>query len=158
MQLEELNIALFDGLDASERESVFQLATTGAYQDGTVIIQEGDPGRGFFLLLEGTVSIDKQTIEGTPETLAILEPGECFGEMALVDHKPRSATCTAVGPVEVLLFEQRALDQFFLESPAIHLKIVENLVQITSGPDFLTRPSFRLRTTVLLRSTHRSGF
>ena len=71
--------------------------------------------------MEGTVSIDKQTIEGTPETLA------------LVDRKPRSATAKAVGPVEVLAFGQTALDQFFIDSPAIHLKIVENLVQITSG-------------------------
>jgi len=46
------------------------------------------------------VAIAKQTIEGDLETLAILKPGECFGEMALVDHKPRSATVTAVGPAE----------------------------------------------------------
>ncbi len=136
---------------------MFELATTGACEDGEGIILEGT-GRGLFLQLEGTVSIDKQTIERTPETLAILEQGECFGEMALVDRKPQSATCTAVGPVKDLAFEQTALDQFFLESPAIHLKIVETWSRSrldVSG--FLKRPSSRLCTAVLLRSTHRSG-
>ena len=71
----------------------------------TTIIREGDQGRGLFLLSSGTVAIAKQTIEGDLETLAILEPGECFGEMALVDHKPRSAIVTAVCPAEAHVLE-----------------------------------------------------
>lgn len=51
------------------------------------------------------MAIAKQTIEGDLETLAILEPGECFGEMALVDHKPRSAIVTAVCPAEAHVLE-----------------------------------------------------
>ena len=62
-----------------------------------------------------------------------MEPGECFGEMALVDHKPRSATATAVGEADVYAFEQATLDAFFFDHSDIHLKILQNLVRITSG-------------------------
>ena len=68
-----------------------------------------------------------------PENLAVLDPGEFFGEMALVENKLRSATATAVGQSEVYALEQTALDGFFAEHPDIHLTIVQNLVHITSS-------------------------
>lgn len=133
MDFEGLDIPLFEGLDASERASIFDLATRIDYPDAEVIIHEGDPGRGLFLLAEGAVVIAKQTIEGNLETLAMLGPGDCFGDMALVDHKPRSATATAVGPASVYAFEQSAIDTFFADHADIHLKILRNLVRITSN-------------------------
>jgi signal transduction histidine kinase len=133
LSFEGLHIPLFEGLDESERTLVSGLATRIEYDDGAVLIREGDPGRGLFLLASGTVAIAKQTIEGEQETLAVLEPGECFGDMALVDYKPRSATVTAVGAAEVYAFEQTVLDQFFVDQADIHLKILRNLVRITSS-------------------------
>ena len=112
---------------------VFDLATQIVYEDGDTIIREGDPGRGLFLLAAGKVAMGKQTIEGELESLAILQPGECFGEMALVDHMPRSATATAVGRAEVFALEQTAVESLFAGHSDIHLKILSNLVRMISG-------------------------
>jgi signal transduction histidine kinase len=131
--LQGLHIPLFEGLGQAESDAFFELATQIDYPDAVEITREGDPGRGLFLLASGNVSIDKMTIEGMSETLAILEPGECFGEMALVDHKPRSATVKAMGKAEVFGFEQAVLDRFFVAHPEIHLKILQNLTRIASG-------------------------
>ncbi|MEE2753236.1 MAG: cyclic nucleotide-binding domain-containing protein, partial [Candidatus Latescibacterota bacterium] len=121
---EGLHIPLFEGLGQAESDVFFDLATQIDYPEGVEIIREGDPGRGLFFFASGNVSVDKMTIEGKAETLAIMEPGECFGEMALVDHKRRSATVRAMGNAEVFAFEKMVLDRFFEERPEIHLKIL----------------------------------
>lgn len=117
MGLQGLHIPLLEGLGQSDCDLFLELATQINHSDGTEIIREGDPGRGLFLLASGNVSIEKMTIEGTAETLAFLEPGECFGEMALVDHKPRSATVRSMGQAEVYSFEQGLIDRFSKNTP-----------------------------------------
>lgn len=133
MSTETLQIPLLEGLDGAGRAAVLGLGTRVPLSDADVIIREGDPGRGLFLIAAGGVQISKQTIEGTPEVLAILESGECFGEMSLVDHQPRSATATAIGDTEVIAIEQATLDAFFDEQPDIHRTMLQNLVRITSS-------------------------
>ena len=67
------------------------------YQAGEVIVEEGKPGSSAYLLKSGSVEVSK-TVEDTRVILAILESGQVFGEMSLLDEHPRSATVTTLEP------------------------------------------------------------
>src|SRR5574344_2401770 len=66
------------------------------YEPGQVIISEFEPGDCFYLIQTGEVQLIK-CVNGTKKNLDILKPGEFFGEMAILDNSPRSATCMAIG-------------------------------------------------------------
>lgn len=70
------------------------------YDDGTTVFSEGDPGDGMYVVLGGKVRIHR-ALNGREVTLAVLGQGEFFGEMSLLDHRPRSATAEAVGDTEL---------------------------------------------------------
>lgn len=71
-----------------------------AVQAGHVLMREGTPGREAFLVVEGRADI---SIGGT--SVAQVGPGELVGEMALLDHSPRSATVTALTPMKLLVMD-----------------------------------------------------
>lgn len=96
-------------------------------------IREGDPVKSLFVLLKDEVAVENATIEGESERLSTLTKGECFGELSLVDHSPRSVTVRALGLAEVLSFEADALDPFFDTQVDAHRTILKNLATTTSG-------------------------
>lgn len=81
----------------------------GRYQSGEIIVRENDPGGTAYVIEEGQVEVSKQR-DGRAVHLAYLEAGETFGEMSMIDEKPRSATITAVKPTLVREIQR---DDFF---------------------------------------------
>jgi CRP-like cAMP-binding protein len=72
-----------------------------AYPDGHVFIQQGQPGREIFMVVDGQVRVSREdALTGRGQDLKTLREGELFGLLALIDHLPAAATCTAVGPVK----------------------------------------------------------
>jgi len=106
-----LDIALLDGLSLEDIDRFLALATHRSFQNDEVIIAEGDPGHALFIVLNGWVRVEKATIEQTQELLTSLGPGECFGELSLVDREPRSATVRAVGKTGVYALESNDTDR-----------------------------------------------
>ena len=88
--------ALFAGLPPEAIDAASERLRTVFYPAGETIFTEGDPGHGFYLVLAGTVRISVRGREHLPETLDTFRTGDFFGEMALIDQSPRSATATAV--------------------------------------------------------------
>ncbi|MBI2887725.1 MAG: cyclic nucleotide-binding domain-containing protein [Chloroflexi bacterium] len=73
------------------------------YAANEVIVEEGDPGDGMFVVSTGTAAVSTQSHDGISRVvLAMLGPGQSFGEMALLDQQPRSATVVALGPTTCL--------------------------------------------------------
>ena len=127
-----LDIALFDGLSLEDIDRFLALATRRSFQNDEVIIAEGDPGHTLFIVVSGWVRVEKATIEQKQELLTSLGPGECIGELSLVDREPRSATVRAVGKTDVYVLGSDDLDAFWASYPQVHSQILENLVKITS--------------------------
>lgn len=85
------------------------------YPKGSVIIKQGDYGDEAFQLVSGSVEVSFSSSEGNKTVLAILRPPHMFGEMALIDEKPRSATVTALTNVEVSVTKKAAFVKHFTE-------------------------------------------
>ena len=100
---------LFQGLDASERGDVARIMEVQRLDDGERVFHEGDDGDAWYVVFEGEAQVRKHTSSGNGE-IARLTPGACFGEMALLDGMPRSATVIASGPLTVFRFRRTRFD------------------------------------------------
>lgn len=92
-------IALLQAMDDEALARLAAVLEARDFADGQRIFREGDPGDGMYFIAAGEVRIEKQTgtSAGASKTLAILEAGDYFGEMALFDQQPRSASALASG-------------------------------------------------------------
>jgi len=86
---------LFAGLDPEELRAVKQAAQERSFVAGQQIFKEGDEGDGIYFVAEGSVQISTAVGESERRVLIRIQPGDFFGEMAVVDNQPRSATATA---------------------------------------------------------------
>ena len=100
-----------------------------SFYKGEVIVKEGDIGDSFFRLIEGKASVyadwDKKDQE--PFRIALLETGEYFGEMAIIEAYPRNATIVAVGNVRVIEISKDDLTTYFRENPDQILVLMKHL-------------------------------
>lgn len=119
-QAEEISydshIKQFD-LPAFERFAKF-------YNPGDVIISEFEPGNTFYLILKGTVQLIK-CVNDSKKNLDILKPGDFFGEMAILDNSPRSATCMASSNVKCLEFSKENFEVLVTGNPQIALSLLK---------------------------------
>ena len=95
------------------------------YNDGQVIIAEFEKGETFYLIEKGTVQLTK-CVNGMNKNLDILKPGEIFGEMAILDNSPRSATCVARGKVDCLEFNKANFEILITGNPQIGLILLKS--------------------------------
>lgn len=94
------------------------------YEPGEVIISEFEPGDTFYLIQSGSVQLIKYA-NGTHKNLDILKAGEFFGEMAILDNSPRSATCMAKTQVKCLEFSKENFEALITGNPMISLKLLK---------------------------------
>ena len=93
---------------------------------GTVLFHEGDRGEEMFILQSGKVKISKR-IRGVEKTLAMLEKGEFFGEMAILNDKPRSATAETVDECELLVIDRKTFDTLLRSNVEIAIRFIKRL-------------------------------
>jgi CRP/FNR family cyclic AMP-dependent transcriptional regulator len=94
------------------------------YQKASIIFCEYEPGDNFFLIQSGRVQIVK-ILGDIEKTLDVLKPGEIFGEMAILEEAPRSATAIAMDKVEVLEFNRANFEVLMRGNPQIALKLLK---------------------------------
>lgn len=124
------NVPFFKGMKPAEVFAFLAKAKQTAIKNGQVVFSEGDQDeQAMYILVKGSVEIVKTLPDGTRETVGTLETGQCFGEMALADKQPRSATATAKSDSVVLAFTGDFLAAF----PQIAFRLYENLARIIAG-------------------------
>jgi CRP-like cAMP-binding protein len=117
-------VPLFAGCSKAELREVALSTDEIDLRDGHVLTREGRPGREFFILVEGTASVTQDGKE-----VAALRDGDWFGEIALLTHRPRTATVTATSPVRVLVLTDRAFRRVVETMPRIALKVLASVGQ-----------------------------
>jgi CRP-like cAMP-binding protein len=95
---------------------------------GEVLFREGEPGDTMYVLQTGSVRITKSA-KGEEKTLAILGPGEFFGEMAILNAKPRNATATVMEPARVLVLGARTFEQMVVSNAEIAVRMIKKLAR-----------------------------
>jgi CRP-like cAMP-binding protein len=114
-------------LSLEEARRVVDYMTPRFFPAKTTFIREGDSGdNGFMaLLVEGEVVVERITVSRTdPVTVRVLESGSLIGEMGLVDHEPRSASCTASTDVWCAILTRDAINRMIAEEPAIAARLL----------------------------------
>ena len=105
-----------------EREALIQvLASTElrSYDEGDIIVTEGEQGSSLFLVVGGTVKVFTRTPDGANLALAELGPGDFFGEVSLLTAKPRTATITAKTKASAIVLDRADVDQIAAKHPEV---------------------------------------
>jgi CRP-like cAMP-binding protein len=113
-------VPLFSNCSNRELQTIARAVKPIDHPEGTVIAREGEPGIGLFVIRSGTAVV---TIGGKKK--ASLGPGEFFGEIALLDGGPRTATVTATSDIELLGLTEWVFRGLMHEHPSIAIKTLE---------------------------------
>ena len=100
-------VSLFKYLTPVEREMIYSSCKKQQYPDGEVILQEGVPGSGLYIIDRGRVSVIRRGKQDEDIVLATIKDGGHFGEMSILNDEPTSARVVAMGDVAVYLIEKK---------------------------------------------------
>jgi len=122
-----MNVPLFEGLSEDAIRALALATDEDAYARGQVILREGDFGDRLCVIGDGEVEVVKGVGSGHEVLLATLGPGEVFGEMSLIEGRPRSASIRAVKPSIIYSLTNHAITRFSRFWPEFHSIIIFNL-------------------------------
>ena len=140
-------IPVFGALSPEALERIGERLKRRDVDAGTLLVTEGQPGAEMFVVRQGLAEVFKSVGPGAEMRLALLRPGACFGEMALIDIQPRSAAVRALEASTILSLANADLAQLWRSDPQTFTFIVMNIAREISR---------RLRRAdLLLASIHR---
>jgi CRP-like cAMP-binding protein len=118
------NVPLFSACSKKELQTIARASDDVQVPAGKVLVEEGKPGHEFFLILSGNASVKRGKRE-----IAKLSTGQYFGELALLDRGPRSASVIAKDDMEVLVLGQREFAGVIDEVPTLAHKLLTSMAQ-----------------------------
>ncbi|MGC2064185.1 MAG: cyclic nucleotide-binding domain-containing protein [Thermodesulfovibrionales bacterium] len=119
-------IPVFDSLNARDLLQIEKILHERDYRHEERIFLQGDPGLGMYIIIEGNVEI---VSEPGHHLLTVLHEGEFFGELALLDESPRTATAIAQSPCRLLCLVQSDLYDLIDRNPKLGVKILVQLAR-----------------------------
>ena len=117
-------VSTFKACSQPQLELIARMSDEVHIPEGATLMREGRTGRECFVLLEGEAIV---TIGN--EAMAVLGPGDIAGEMAVLEHAPRSATVTAWSPVRALVFTIQEFDSVLDHVPAVAMRVMQTLAR-----------------------------
>jgi CRP-like cAMP-binding protein len=117
-------VPLFASASKAELAEIASIADEIDLPEGKAVIKEGDSGREFFVIVEGTADVERGG-----RRIASLGPGDFAGEIALIAKMPRTATITTTSPVRALVITDRAFRQLLEHSPQIQVGVLTALAE-----------------------------
>jgi CRP-like cAMP-binding protein len=119
-----LETPMFGDLDVPELSQIVHIMQVQRLRDGQLLFDEGTPGDAWYVLYEGAVEVVKATSDEGERVLALIESRGCFGEMAILDGSPRSATVRAVKPSTVFRFPREDFRELLADNNLAAYKLV----------------------------------
>jgi CRP-like cAMP-binding protein len=121
-------VPIFEGCSKKELQTIARQVREISHDAGYVIATEGDPGAGLFVIADGEADV---TIGG--KKVNHLEKGDFFGEMALLDGGPRTATVTATAPITLYALTEWVFRGLLAEHPSIAMRTLETMASRLRG-------------------------
>ncbi len=122
-------IPLFDGLSEEEEQQLLDHATSHDYKKNTIIFNEGDESDSLYIIKTGRVKIFLHGENGKEIVLNLHGPNEYFGEMALIDEGPRSASVVTIEPTRALILKRNDFESYLEKYPYIAINLIKVLVR-----------------------------
>ena len=142
------SVPIFSNLLPAELDPLTGKLRKHGYHRGEVIFHQDDPADRMYIILEGRVRISITSEDGREKDIALLQQGDCFGEMALLDGSNRSATATAVDSSQALALYREDFMEFLRHHPeviakttALLTKRLRNVNQMLGDLAFLDVPT-----------------
>ena len=117
-------VPMFSACGTDELRAVARRSTDVSFPAGEVLLREGEPGYEAFVIVDGAVRVERGG-----EEVAVLGPGDFFGELALLDRSPRTATVTTIAPTEAVVLTLQEFDALLEEAPSITRKLLQGLAR-----------------------------
>jgi len=124
-----LSSPLFDALPAEALNDILGQATEISVRRGQTVFQTGDEGSYMVAVLSGRIRISATSPEGREVTLNMIDAGEVFGELALLDGKPRSADATALEDSKLMTVERRHFLPYLTSNNVLTLRVIDVLCE-----------------------------
>jgi CRP-like cAMP-binding protein len=125
-------IDLFSGLPHAHLKRVVDIGLEEQHRTGATIFSEGTPGDKFYLIVEGAVRISRFVPGMGEEALAVLRPGNYFGEMSLIDDAPRSATAMCHEKCRLFVVNRKDLEDLLFVDRDLAYELLWNWVRTLS--------------------------
>ena len=156
-----ITVPFFTGLQQGDIDELARRLVIRRFGPGQVIFHHGDPGGLLYIISRGKVKISHSTPDGQEALLAILGAGDFFGELALLDNSPRSATAESIEATETLTLHREDFRRYLSNNPnfAMHVlqtmaKHIRRLNSQLSDIFFLDLPGRLARTLLRLADEH----
>jgi len=124
------SLIVFDGLSNNDLILIDRTLHLRTYQAGDIVFEEEMPGAGLYIIKEGEITIKKNIEGGSQINLAVIPSRSFFGELALVDEMPRSASAVASKESTLLAFGKPDLEKVKDRNPVLALKIISNISRL----------------------------
>lgn len=118
------SVPLFQGMTDTAIEAIADLATESTYTTDAMLVRQGEPGDTFIVIAAGSASV-----HADGRILRTLITGDFLGEISLLDGGPRTATVTAIEPVDALVISKDGFDRLMQEHAVIRLDILQALTR-----------------------------
>lgn len=118
-------IRIFNGLNPAEVESIIHQGKALVYREGQTVFHEGQLGSNLFIVLSGKIGIFNKT-----KMIAKLGVGDAFGEMAVLTHKPRTATAAAIAETRLFSLDEKEINAILEKHVAVRLLL--NIIHVLS--------------------------
>jgi CRP-like cAMP-binding protein len=121
-------IPLFSGLSSRQLRKLLKGTVEDRYEPGTMIVREGGRTETMFVVLEGSARVERDG-----QTISRREPGEFFGEISMIDGRPRAASVIAETPMRCVVLSQEALRELIRSDPQVAWSLLQSLATRLRG-------------------------
>ncbi len=125
----------FPDVSEAEVEALCQVAEMCTYPAETVLCHEGQVEHVFYIVMKGQAAVTHDLGQGEKRLYALRQPGEFFGEMALIDNKPRTADVSTTMPTTVLEISESNFQSFLSNSPHVALAVIRRITENMRASD-----------------------
>lgn len=133
------NITMFENLDEEDRQALANVVDELKIPQNHQLFQAGDPGDSLFIVRVGEIELFIKDTVGQKIVLTSAQPGDMFGELAMLDYGPRTATALALEDSEVIVLDRDDLLLLFQRKPDAALHMLASLASLTRKADELLR-------------------